>query len=241
TLTERIIGLATEVHRKTGPGLLESVYAACLCCELEHAGIPLSRQVSIPVTSKGMSIPLGFRADILVDCIVILEIKAVPALLPAHDAQLQTYLRMSSIPIGLLLNFHAVRLKDGLRRACGALSVETTRLSGPWWPSRFSVLRIPDLTATRTPNGWPRPPNGQCEPASTPRDSVRTAMKGRTRRHDMTPREFGPPTGCTNRQPAPRLPRRSCTSPAFRTGSSAIPNRRSRLAAPAPLRPDHRS
>jgi GxxExxY protein len=64
----------------------------------------VSRQVSIPVTYKGMSIPLGFRADILVDGIVILEIKAVPALLPAHDAQLQTYLRMSSIPIGLLLN-----------------------------------------------------------------------------------------------------------------------------------------
>jgi len=88
-LTERIIGLAIEVHRKTGPGLLESVYAACLCFELEHAGIPLSRQVSIPVTYKGMSIPLGFRADIPVDGIVILEIKAVPALLPAHDAQLQ--------------------------------------------------------------------------------------------------------------------------------------------------------
>jgi GxxExxY protein len=115
-LTERIIGLAIEVHRKTGPGLLESVYAACLCFELEHAGIRLSRQVSIPVTYKSMSIPLG---DILVDVIVILEIKAVPALLPAHDAQLQTYLRMSGIPVGLPLNFHAVRLKDGLRRFVG--------------------------------------------------------------------------------------------------------------------------
>jgi GxxExxY protein len=82
-------------------------------------GHSVSRQVSIPVTYKGMSIPLGFRADILVDGIVILEIKAVPALLPAHDAQLQTYLRMSSIPIGLLLNFHAVRLKDDLRRFVG--------------------------------------------------------------------------------------------------------------------------
>ena len=111
--------MAIEVHRKTGPGLLESVYAAGLCFELEHAGIPLSRQVSIPVTYKGLSIPLGFRADILVDDSVILEIKAVPALLPAHDAQLQTYLRMSGIPVGLLLNFHAVRLKDGLRRFVG--------------------------------------------------------------------------------------------------------------------------
>jgi GxxExxY protein len=118
-LTERIIGLAIEVHRKTGPGLLVSVYAACLCFELEHAGIPLSRQVNIPVTYKGMSIPPGFRADILVDDGVILAIKAVPALLPAHDAQRRTYLRMSGIPVGLLLNFHAVRLKDGLRRFVG--------------------------------------------------------------------------------------------------------------------------
>ena len=115
-LTERIIGLAIEVHRKTGPGLLESVYAACLCFELEQAGIPILRQISIPVFYKGMKIPLGFRADILVADTVILEIKALPALLPAHDAQLQTYLRMSGIPVGLLLNFHAIRLKDGLRR-----------------------------------------------------------------------------------------------------------------------------
>ena len=107
------------MHRKTCPGLLESVYAACRCFALEHAGIPLSRQVSIPVTYKGMPIPLGFRADILVADTVILEIKAVPALLPPHDAQRQTYLRMSGLPVGLLLNFHAVRLKEGLRRFVG--------------------------------------------------------------------------------------------------------------------------
>jgi GxxExxY protein len=71
------------------------------------------------VTYKGMPIPLGFRADILVAETVILEIKAVPALLPAHDAQLQTYLRMSGVPVGLLMNFNAVRLKDGLRRFVG--------------------------------------------------------------------------------------------------------------------------
>jgi GxxExxY protein len=118
-LTEKIIGMAIEVHRKTGPGLLESVYAACMCLELEQAGIPLSRQVTIPVFYKGIRIPLGFRADILVADTVILEIKAVPAFVPAHDAQLQTYLRMSGIPVGLLLNFHAKRLKDGLRRFVG--------------------------------------------------------------------------------------------------------------------------
>ncbi len=115
-LTERIIGAAIEVHRQTGPGLLEAVYAACLCLELEHAGLPVLRQVGIPVSYKGMKIPLGFRADILVAETVILEIKGVAALLPAHEAQLQTYLRMSGLPVGLLMNFHAIRLKDGLKR-----------------------------------------------------------------------------------------------------------------------------
>ena len=115
-LTERIIGLAIGVHRRTRPGLLESVYAACLGFEVEHAGIPLLRQVGIPVFYEGMQIPLGFRADILVADTVILEIKAVPALLPAHEAQLQTYLRMSAPPVGLLMNFHAIRLRDGLKR-----------------------------------------------------------------------------------------------------------------------------
>jgi GxxExxY protein len=115
-LTERIIGLAIEVHRVLGPGLLESVYAACLCQELEHAGIGFRRQVPIPVTYKGTLIPLGFRADILVADAVILEIKAVAALIPAHDAQLLSYLRLSQFRVDLLLNFHASRLVDGLRR-----------------------------------------------------------------------------------------------------------------------------
>jgi GxxExxY protein len=115
-LTERIIGLAIQVHRQTGPGLLESVYAACLGFELEQAGIPLLRQVGIPVFYKGMQTPLGFRTDILVADTVILEIKAVPGLLPAHEAQLLTYLRMSRLPVGLLMNFHAMRLTDGLKR-----------------------------------------------------------------------------------------------------------------------------
>ena len=114
-LTERIIGLAIEVHRRTGPGLLESVYAACLCFELEQAGIPLSRQVNIPVSYKSMTIPLGFRADILVADAVIIEVKALSVLLPVHEAQLQTYLRMSGLPVGIMMSFHALLLKDGLR------------------------------------------------------------------------------------------------------------------------------
>ena len=115
-LTERIIGLAIEVHRQTGSGLLESVHAAWLGFELEQAGIPILRQVGIPVLYKDMQIPLGFRADIVVAETIILEIKAVPGLLPAHEAQLLTYLRMSGLPIGLLMNFRATRLKDGLKR-----------------------------------------------------------------------------------------------------------------------------
>ena len=116
TLTEKIIGLAIELHRTVGPGLLESVYAACMALELGHSGISFETQITVPVIYKGMTVPLGFRADIVVESTIILEIKAVAALLPAHDAQLLTYLRMSNLRIGLLMNFHAPLLKDGLRR-----------------------------------------------------------------------------------------------------------------------------
>ena len=119
-LTERVIGRAIEVHprvaRLTGLGMLELVYEGCLCHELEQAEIVLQRQAGIPVTYKGVQFDEGFRADILVDRQVIIEIKAVADLLPAHDAQVLTYLRMSGLRLGLLFNFHARLLKDGLRR-----------------------------------------------------------------------------------------------------------------------------
>ena len=115
-LTERVIGLAIEVHRTVGPGLLESLYRECLCLELEQAGIRFESEVAVAVVYKEAIIPLGFRADILVDGAIILEIKAVASLLPAHEAQLLTYLRMSGINVGLLMNFHAKLLKDGLLR-----------------------------------------------------------------------------------------------------------------------------
>jgi GxxExxY protein len=115
-LTEQIIGLAIDVHRNIRPGLLGSVYSACLCLELERVGLPFEREVMIPVVYKGTTIPLGFRADIVVKNAIILEIKAVAELLPVHEAQLLTYLRMSGIRVGLLMNFHALRLKDGLQR-----------------------------------------------------------------------------------------------------------------------------
>ena len=115
-LTGRIIGLAIEVHRTVGPGLLESVYSECLADELAQAGIPFQREIMVPVVYKGRTLPLGFRADILVAKAVLLEVKAIATLLPAHDAQILTYLRMSQIEVGLLMNFHAISLRDGLRR-----------------------------------------------------------------------------------------------------------------------------
>jgi GxxExxY protein len=115
-LTKRVIGLAIDVHRTVGPGLLESVYTECLGLELERTGIAFQSEVMMPVIYKGTTIPLGFRADIVVANTIILKIKAVAAFVPAHESQILTYLRMSGLRIGLLMNFHAPRLKDGLRR-----------------------------------------------------------------------------------------------------------------------------
>ena len=115
-LTRRVIGLAIEVHRHTGRGLLESVYDRCLCHELHLAGIPFERQVGIPIRYKGVLLDDGFRADIVVDSTVIVEVKSVAAILPTHEAQLLTYLRTSDMRVGLLLNFNTSRLTDGLRR-----------------------------------------------------------------------------------------------------------------------------
>ncbi len=115
-LTERVIGLAIEVHRHTGPGLLESVYEHCLCHELRAAGIPFERQVAIPIMYKSVPIGDGFKADIVVAREVILEVKSVAAILPVHEAQLHTYLHMSGLRIGLILNFNARRLAEGIRR-----------------------------------------------------------------------------------------------------------------------------
>ena len=115
-LTEQMIGSAIEVHRQTGPGLLESVYECCLCHELREAGTPFARQVSIPLIYKEMRIAEGFKADVVVAGTVILEIKSVTVILPLHETQLHTYLRMSGLRIGLILNFNASRLTEGPRR-----------------------------------------------------------------------------------------------------------------------------
>jgi GxxExxY protein len=115
-LTQKIIGAAIEVHRHLGPGLLESVYEQCLCQELYGQGLPFKHQVILPIVYKGKSIEPGFRADLIVDEAVLLELKAVEKLLPVHEAQILTYLKLSGISKGLLMNFNAMPLKNGIRR-----------------------------------------------------------------------------------------------------------------------------
>ena len=115
-LTYRIIGLAMRVHRRLGPGLLENVYEKCLCYELAQAEMPFRRQAPIPVHYGDVVLECGYTADIIVDNRVILELKAVEQLLPIHEVQLLTYLRLTACRIGLLMNFNTVSLTDGIRR-----------------------------------------------------------------------------------------------------------------------------
>lgn len=115
-LTERIIGCAIRVHEALGPGLLEAVYSACLCHEFKLSAIPFERERPIGVIYKGLRLECGFRADIVVANAVLVEIKSVEAILSVHESQVLTYLRLSSLPTGLLINFNTRLLKDGLRR-----------------------------------------------------------------------------------------------------------------------------
>ncbi len=115
-ITETIIGAAIEVHRELGPGLLESTYEACLAFELGSRDVKAIRQLHLPVVYKGVRIDCGYRIDLLVENRVIVEIKAVEKLLPIHQAQLLTYLRLSGHRVGLLLNFNARTIKEGLKR-----------------------------------------------------------------------------------------------------------------------------
>jgi GxxExxY protein len=115
-LTEKIIGFAIEVHRHLGPGLLESAYEECLCHEMNQNGLVFRRQVPLPVTYKSVRLDCGYRMDIVVDDRVIIELKTVERLMPIHDAQVLTYMKLSGIPTGLLLNFNTPMLREGIRR-----------------------------------------------------------------------------------------------------------------------------
>lgn len=115
-MTEKVIGCAIEVHRILGPGLLESAYQRCLALELQHQGIAFETEVSMPVKYKNNTLDCGYRADMLVEKSLILELKAVDAILPVHQAQILTYMKLSGLRLGLLINFHHPRLIDGLQR-----------------------------------------------------------------------------------------------------------------------------
>ncbi|OHB91239.1 MAG: GxxExxY protein [Planctomycetes bacterium RIFCSPHIGHO2_12_39_6] len=115
-LSNQIIGAAIEVHRILGPGLLESTYEQCLCHELTLKNISFERQKPLPVTYKGICLNCGYRLDILVEKLVIVELKTVEHIEPIHEAQLLTYLKLSDLWLGLLVNFNVPVLKDGIRR-----------------------------------------------------------------------------------------------------------------------------
>ena len=115
-LSNRVIGCANEVHRVLGSGLLESTYEHCLAQELRRADIGYALQQPLSVEYKGLRLDCGYRVDVLVQNQLILELKAVERVLPIHEAQLLTYLKLAGLSIGLLINFNVLRLKDGLRR-----------------------------------------------------------------------------------------------------------------------------
>jgi GxxExxY protein len=114
--SDRVIGAAIRVHRALGPGLLESAYQACLAHELALDGHKVETEVEIPVVYRGIEVKAGFRADLIVDSLILIEIKSVAKLIPIHDAQVITYLRLTGIRTGLLLNFNVEVLRHGLRR-----------------------------------------------------------------------------------------------------------------------------
>jgi len=115
-ITEKVIGACIEIHRALGPGLLESAYEECLCHELSLTGLRCDRQRLLPVVYKGVNLDCGYRLDVVVENQIILELKTVESLPPVHEAQLLTYLKLTGLTLGLLINFNVPVLKQGLKR-----------------------------------------------------------------------------------------------------------------------------
>ena len=115
-LTARVIGAGIAVHRELGPGLLESVYEECLCYELQRSGIAFARQVPVAVRYRDNELEAAFRLDVLVEGVLVVEIKAAERNLPLQTAQVLTYMRLGGFRVGLLMNFNSVKLTDGVRR-----------------------------------------------------------------------------------------------------------------------------
>ena len=115
-LTDRIIGSAIKIHRRLGPGLLESAYESCLAYELDSQGLRVARQKAVPLIYEPVQLDCGFRADLLVESRVVVELKCKEQLHPVDEVQLLSHLRLLNLQVGLLINFHVVRLRDGIRR-----------------------------------------------------------------------------------------------------------------------------
>jgi GxxExxY protein len=132
-VTDKIIGAAIEVHRHLGPGLLESAYEECLCYELSQQRLRFRRQVHLPIAYKGIKLDCGYKMDIVVEDMVVVEIKTVEQVLPVHAAQLLTYLKLSGKRVGLMLNFNEPVLKRGLKRFVNRFATggEDCRSSAP--------------------------------------------------------------------------------------------------------------
>jgi GxxExxY protein len=143
-LTHKIIGAAIEVHRQLGPGCLESTYEECLCLELIAVDIPFERQVPLPIVYKSAKILRAYKPDILVDRVVIVELKTVDKILQVHEAQLLTYLRLSGLERGLLINFNSVLLRSGIRRINKTINSPASPLSPISPLQRETVIAKPD-------------------------------------------------------------------------------------------------
>ena len=115
-ISGQVIGAAIEVHKTIGPGLLEGIYEDCLCVELERRRIPFERQKGIKIEYKGVKLDSQYRLDLIVNGLVIVELKTVDELAPIHDAQVLTYLKLTGLKVGLLINFNVPVLKEGIKR-----------------------------------------------------------------------------------------------------------------------------
>ena len=135
-VTRELIGAAIEVHRELGPGLLESAYQACLVYEVAQRGLAIETQKALPVIYRGIRVDAGYRVDMLVEGVVLVELKSVGKLERIHEAQVLSYLRLSGLTVGLLINFNVERLRDGIRRL-------VNRYTGPRLDQPHSALSAP--------------------------------------------------------------------------------------------------
>src|SRR2546427_1366312 len=147
-LSQALIGAAIEVHRTLGPGLLESAYDQCLSHEFSLRKIPFERQKPLHVNYKGVLLDCGYRLDFLVAGLVVVEVKAIESLLPIHQAQVLSYLKLGGWKLGLLINFHAPLLRDGIKRVVlGLEDTSTSAARSGGFPSGLDVFCAPTLNS----------------------------------------------------------------------------------------------